>query len=208
MKKRKSEPKPTSAAKKKKQNNKDNKNTLPPNNQNKIWQYLRDNKKEETNIDNNIEITTKQDKLTQNNKNQNNEKPTFKVMVKPAVGDNIRKFQELSNKNNQCVIGSGRCGSHNVKLVREVKQKKMSVIGKNGELSWSTREVTILTCPAVKNPIQLDKSIEAVIPELSKEGLTNGSGPFQSHGNDNQSASRGSDMRGIQTLPLDRQLED
>ena len=126
MKKRKSEPKPKSAAKKKKQNNKNNKNTLPPNHQNRIWQYLRNNKNEETNINNKIkiEITTKQDKLTQDNKNQNNEKPTFKVMAKPAVGDKIRKFQELSNKNNQCVIGSGRCGSHNMKLVREIKQKK------------------------------------------------------------------------------------
>ena len=84
----------------------------------------------------------------------------------------------------------------------------MSVIVKNGELSWSNREVTILTCPAVKNAVQPDESIEAMIPELSDEGITNGSGPFQSHGSDNQSASRGLDMRDIQMLPLDKILED
>ena len=64
-------------------------------------------------------------------------KLTFMSTAKPAVGDKIKKFQEQSNKSGQRIIGSVRCGSHNVKLIREIKQKKISVNGKNGETSWS-----------------------------------------------------------------------
>ena len=68
--------------------------------------------------------------------------PSKKTLVKTKI-DN---FQKLA-RGDECVIGSGRCGSHNCKLVRSVVVKKMSVINKDGSLGWSRREVTTLACP-------------------------------------------------------------
>ena len=48
---------------------------------------------------------------------------------------------------NNCVFGSGMCGYHLVKLVREVTMKKMSTIDKEGAVKWVQREVTCLKCP-------------------------------------------------------------
>ena len=48
----------------------------------------------------------------------------------------------------KCAMGSGRCGAHNVKLVRSVKQKKYSCVNKLGQVEWKTRDVTCLICPS------------------------------------------------------------
>ena len=65
---------------------------------------------------------------------------------KTRVGDKIDSFQKLS-EGGVCVIGSGRCGYHNCKLIRSVQLKKTSVINSDGSLGWLRREVTIMACP-------------------------------------------------------------
>ena len=56
---------------------------------------------------------------------------------------------ECEPKNNdvKCVMGNGRCGAHDVKLIRSVKQKKYSCVNKLGQIEWKTRDVTCLICP-------------------------------------------------------------
>ena len=65
---------------------------------------------------------------------------------KTHVMKKIDNFQKLA-RGEECVLGSGRCGSHNCKLVRSVALKKMSVVNKDGSLGWTRREVTTLACP-------------------------------------------------------------
>ena len=76
-------------------------------------------------------------------------KKTFSSITASSVKDNIEKFQKFS-RGGECIIGSGRCGQHNVKLVRGVTKKKMSNRNKDGTVSWQMREVTILRCPAAQ----------------------------------------------------------
>ena len=44
-------------------------------------------------------------------------------------------------------MGSGRCVTHNCKLNRIVKEKRVSCIDKNGKISWTMREGAVLLCP-------------------------------------------------------------
>ena len=41
-----------------------------------------------------------------------------------------------------CVLGGGRCVTHNMKLVRSVTKKKMSCVNKLGKIAWNYRDVT------------------------------------------------------------------
>ena len=55
---------------------------------------------------------------------------------------------EGETENVKCVLGSGRCGTHNAKLVRRVCVKKYSCIDPGtGKLVWKTRDVTSMECP-------------------------------------------------------------
>ena len=72
-------------------------------------------------------------------------KKTFKAVGN--VSDRVRSLENNMN-NVKCVMGSGRCGAHNVKLVRSVKQKKYSCVNKLGQVEWKTRDVTCLICPS------------------------------------------------------------
>ena len=47
-----------------------------------------------------------------------------------------------------CVFSGGKCITHSVKLQRSVRQKKMSVVNKMGQVSWKYRDVTCLICPS------------------------------------------------------------
>ena len=83
----------------------------------------------------------------------NIEKLTFKTTpaanmnVKiSSISDKILKFQELS-QGDECVIGSGRCATHNVKIVRVVKSVRKSEPVEGGGLRWRLCESTILECP-------------------------------------------------------------
>ena len=67
------------------------------------------------------------------------------------------------------MIGNGQCGGHNVKLVGQVTEKKMSVIDKTGKLSWTMREVTVLTCPVAHLTHSLpDSQVSMETPNLSE----------------------------------------
>ena len=47
-----------------------------------------------------------------------------------------------------CVMGSGGWGTHNVKLVRSMKQKKYSSVHQIDQIEWMVRDVTCLVCPS------------------------------------------------------------
>ena len=80
-------------------------------------------------------------------------KKTFRDLP-DKKNDNIQKkilrYQEVSDNGDTCLIGSGRCAKHHTKLVREVTNKRVSVITKEGSLGWKMCEGTILVCPAVR----------------------------------------------------------
>ena len=78
---------------------------------------------------------------------KNETKLTFvSPLRKTTVGTKIDNFQKLA-RGGECVLGSGRCGYHNCKLVRSVVKKKMSVVNRDGSIGWTMREVTTLACP-------------------------------------------------------------
>ena len=88
----------------------------------------------------------------------NKTKMTFTTpQKKTRIGDKIDSFQKLS-EGGVCVIGSGRCGYHNFRLVRGVQMKKMSVINSDGSLGWLRREVTIMACAKSGQSQDIDTS--------------------------------------------------
>ena len=118
----------------------------------------------------NIRKTT--DVVSDTAKVQELRKLTFTPGHNRKVKDNITMFQKLSD-GVECVIGSGMCAGHNVKLIRNVKMKRCSDIDERGLVTWSMREVTTLTCPAATR--QGSHSAQsAVMLELSDETGTNG----------------------------------
>ena len=77
-------------------------------------------------------------------------KLTFKTTIRKktnVMSDKISRFQELVDKSQVCVTGSGRCASHNMKLVREIIQKKQSFVKKCGGIGWRFCDFTTLVCP-------------------------------------------------------------
>ena len=68
-----------------------------------------------------------------------------------CVKKKIENFKMMSTNNEKCLIGSGRCASHNTRVVRVVKEKRVSGVNKDGTVGWKMCEVTTLACPAV-NP--------------------------------------------------------
>ena len=105
-------------------------------------------------------------------KELNKVKTTFKPVNTVRVKENIKMFQKLS-MGESCVIGSGRCSKHNVKLVRGVVSKKVSCIDKNGKLSWLMREVTNLSCP-YKPDRQHGSDESAMTSSVTQSRGTNG----------------------------------
>ena len=93
-----------------------------------------DNKVYDIDVRKKILRSTKQTKLT------------FGPAVVPAVRENIRMFQQLS-EGSECRFGSGSCATHNVKLCRSVVEKKTSCVDVNGKITWKMREVATLACP-------------------------------------------------------------
>ena len=66
-----------------------------------------------------------------------------------------------ADANVKCVVGSGRCATHHVKLVRNVRKKRYSCINPvTGGLIWQFRDVTSLECPskAKKTGLALESS--------------------------------------------------
>ena len=77
----------------------------------------------------------------------------------------IMKFNRLSTAN-ECVYGSGRCATHNCKLIRSVIQKRMSVPDRDGGVSWAMRDVTCLMCPS-KDQTKLLTAVNSVTTDVS-----------------------------------------
>ena len=98
-------------------------------------------------------------------------KTTFEPTAEQGVSQKINNFRRLS-ESTKCVIGSGYCAGHNVKLERNIRMKKMSIIGKDGNIEWRLREFVTLECPAKKPavPAYSATTVTSVIPE---SGVTN-----------------------------------
>ena len=62
------------------------------------------------------------------------------------VSATIGELQEASKT--VCVMGSGRFGTHNVKLIKSVKSKKISCLEPGGNIGWKYVDVTCLVCPS------------------------------------------------------------
>ena len=94
---------------------------------------------------------------------------------KTSVSDRIQRFQELSD-GDECVIGSGRCATHNEKVVRKVMNVRKSVQNEAGNVSWRLSESTVLVCPAAhhRKPI----SPGAVMSSNSERGTPMGTQRF------------------------------
>ena len=99
-------------------------------------------------------------------------KLTFTPGHTRGVKDNIMMFQKLSD-GVECVIGSGMCSGHNVKLTRKVTMKRCSDVDDRGVVTWSMREVTTLTCPAAIRQGS-HSAHSAVMSQLSVDTGANG----------------------------------
>ena len=89
-------------------------------------------------------------------------------MTLPAnsnVRKKIAKYQELSTKD-ECVIGSGMCVIHKVKVIRVLKPTRMSVINTDGSLGWRMSETTTLACPVSQKTCEASATSQS---GLSKE---------------------------------------
>ena len=78
----------------------------------------------------------------------NSRKKTFSVVCEGGGGSVSERVKNLETVIDKCVMGSGRCGTHNVKLSRTVKQKKYSCVNSQGQIEWKYRDVTCLVCPS------------------------------------------------------------
>ena len=72
-------------------------------------------------------------------------KKTFDVCNDEGGGDVKDRVDTADDK---CVMGGGKCVTHNVKLKRTVKQKKYSCVNLKGQIEWKFRDVTCLVCPS------------------------------------------------------------
>ena len=131
----------------------------------------------------------------------NIKKKTFTNIADMSVRSKIEKFQKFARPG-ECVIGSGMCGYHNVKLTRSVTKKKMSNINKDGTISWTMREVTILRCPATQPACSGDK-ISAIAPLLVGDMEANKKPRISVSDDVDQSISQHKLPEGQQTTPVD-----
>ena len=81
------------------------------------------------------------------------------------MSDRILRFTELE-RGDECVIGSGRCATHNVKIVRVMKDVRQKYLDENGALRWRLSETTVLECPrAFSRQTTEDCSDVSALPE-------------------------------------------
>ena len=60
---------------------------------------------------------------------------TLPTARKSSISEKILRFQELA-ESDDCVIGSGRCATHNLKIVRVVKNVRVSEPAEGGGINW------------------------------------------------------------------------
>ena len=94
-----------------------------------------------------------------------------------------------------CVKASGRCLTHDVKLVREIKNMRMSDRDKNGFTMWRLRDSAILVCPA--SHLDKQRSSPSMTSHLPVSGdTTNQNQGFKKMRMIDQSTSVGHDENG------------
>ena len=106
--------------------------------------------------------------------NENRTKKTFSelsTMRRTSVSDRIQQFQELG-MGNECEIGSGRCATHNAKVVRTIMNVRKSDQNEAGVMRWRLCESTVLVCPTAHNR-KLASEVELMTSQ-SEEGTANG----------------------------------
>ena len=129
----------------------------------------------------------------------------YETVKKNRVSDKILKFMELE-RGNECVIGSGRCATHNVRTVRVMKNVKQRYECEDGSLKWRLCETAILECPRAFSGRLNSENIDAtILPE--SEG-SNGKTEYFSKQTNNQ-PERGSSLEsGRHTDDWSSQFED
>ena len=100
-------------------------------------------------------------------------KKTFDKLSQLGVKKKIEMFSDMSQEV-KCVLGSGYCSGHNVKLVRSIVKKKISETDCNGKVTWPMREVITLACPAIQPIVRNVSAIPALGSEEPELGTTNG----------------------------------
>ena len=95
-----------------------------------------------------------------------------KTLSSSIVKDRVDAIED-ETENVKCVLGSGRCGTHNAKLVRRVCVKKYSCIDPGtGKLVWRTRDVTSMECPGKAKRTEIAPGI-SVMSDQSNGGYNN-----------------------------------
>ena len=134
---------------------------------------------------------------------QNKTKKTLnKIETRKNVSQKINMFQGLG-RGQECVKGSGRCATHNCRLVREIKNKKTSNLDKNGKVIWQMCEVTISVCPAAHTKQTDSANIQAVANSPSSAGKNKKQRLLRDYVED-QSASLTQSTDKNATIPLDK----
>ena len=93
-----------------------------------------------------------------------------------------------------CVKGSGRCLTHDVKLVREIKNMRMSDTDKDGFTMWRLRESAVLICPAIHQDKQRSNHWMTSLPVSG--GTANQNQTYKKMRMNDQSTSAGQDEMG------------
>ena len=107
-------------------------------------------------------------------KNQNGKTELMKMTFSRGgskVSTRIKQLQEAGKI--VCVMGSGRCGAHNVKLTKSVKSKKISCVEPGGGIGWKYVDLTCLIAPK-KWKVTLD----LVWPRINRLGAPVRKGKF------------------------------
>ena len=68
-----------------------------------------------------------------------------------GVKKKIENFTQMTADSEKCLIGSGRCAKHNTRVQRVMKNKRVSVVNKDGSIGWKLCEFTVLECPAANS---------------------------------------------------------
>ena len=117
---------------------------------------LEDNNKEE-------DIVMKRDNTGHDNTPEDNlppkKKMTFRTInASPPIKKKIDRFQDFQN-GDKCVVGSGRCATHHIKLVKRVIERKVSKLDKFGQVMWTMGEGIIYDCPKSGQPQRYDDNL-------------------------------------------------
>ena len=141
-------------------------------------------------------------------------KPTFMKPPVNRVSETIGMFRRLEDNGGMCVMGSGRCAYHNVKLVRSVVTRKGSVQCDTG-VRWERMDSTVLICPGARQQREEerfsdnDRLTDRAVSLISGgETTTNKKRKCLKDFEDNQSMPGDQSGEPIETISLDDVFQD